>query len=172
MSALGSEAVALFADRARAVEPTFTVSDENAAVVAELCARLDGLPLALELAAARVRLLSPEAILARLGDRLALLTGGSRDQPARLQTLRNTLAWSHDLLSEREQGLFARLSVFAGGFTLEAAEHVCDADLDLLGGLVDRSLVQRRGDRFAMLDTIREFAAEQLAADRRGRRDP
>ncbi len=163
-SALGSDAVALFAVRARAVEPTFTVSDENAAAVAELCARLDGLPLAVELAAARVRLLSPEAILDRLGDRLGLLTGGSRDQPARLQTLRNTLAWSHDLLSEAEQRLFARLSVFAGGFTLEAAEGVCEADLDLLAGLVDRSLVQRRDDRFAMLDTIREFAAERLIA--------
>ncbi|HEY8170046.1 MAG TPA: adenylate/guanylate cyclase domain-containing protein [Candidatus Limnocylindria bacterium] len=163
-TALESEAVVLFAERARAVQPGFAVTDENAAAIAELCVRLDGLPLALELAAARTGLLSPEAILARLGQRLTLLTGGSRDQPARLQTLRNTLTWSHDLLTDAERGLLARLSVFAGGFTLVAAEQVGDADLDLLGSLVDRSLVQRQGDRFSMLEAVREFAAEQLDA--------
>jgi predicted ATPase/class 3 adenylate cyclase len=159
-----SEAIALFAERASAIQPGFAVTDANADAVGELCRRLEGLPLAVELAAARVSMLEPEAILARLDQRLTLLTGGSRDQPARLQTLRNTLRWSHDLLGAEERRLFADLSVFAGGFTLEAAEAIGDADLDLLRSLVDKSLVQRRVDRFLMLDTVREFAAEQLEA--------
>ena len=159
-----SEAIALFAERAAAIQPGFAVTDANADAVGELCRRLEGLPLAVELAAARVSMLGPEAILARLDQRLTLLTGGSRDQPARLQTIRNTLQWSHDLLGDPERRLFADLSVFVGGFTLDAAEAVGDTDLDLLRSLVDKSLVQRRVDRFLMLETVREFAAEQLQA--------
>jgi predicted ATPase/class 3 adenylate cyclase len=131
-------------------------------VVAAICRRLDCLPLAVELAAARTKVLSPEAILERLERSLPLLTGGPRDAPERQQTLRATIAWSHDLLSADEQRLFARLSVFAGGCTLDAAEQVCAADLDVLESLVDKSLLRRSGDRFWMLETIREFALEQL----------
>jgi len=127
-------------------------------VVAELCARLDGLPLALELAAARTPQLTPEAIVERLGDRLKLLTGGARDVPERQRTLRDTLEWSHELLSEDEQRLFARLGVFVGGFTLEAAEAVCEADLDVLASLVDKSLVRHDGGRYSLLETIRAYA--------------
>ena len=148
------EAVALFCERAR-YEP----SDE----IAELCARLDDLPLAVELAAARTRVLSPEQILDRLSDRLDLLRGG-RDADPRQATLRATIAWSHDLLSPEEQRLFARLAVFAGGCTLASAEAVCDADLDAVGSLVEKSLVRRTEGRFWMLETIREYATEQLAA--------
>ena len=131
-------------------------------VVAAICRRLDCLPLAVELAAARTKVLSPAAILERLERSLPLLTGGPRDAPERQQTLRATIAWSHDLLSADEQRLFARLSVFAGGCTLEAAETVCAADLDVLESLVDKSLVRRSGERFWMLETIREFALERL----------
>ena len=127
------EAVALFVERASAVHAAFSVTDDNREAVEEICLRLDGLPLAIELAAARVNLLSPQAMLARLSDRLKLLTGGARDQPARQRTLRDTLAWSHDLLTDPERDLFACLSVFAGQFGLDAAENVCDADLDVLG---------------------------------------
>jgi predicted ATPase/class 3 adenylate cyclase len=122
-----SEAVRLFVERGQAVRPDFALTRENAPAVAEICHRLDGLPLAIELAAAQVRLLSPHAMLARLERRLALLTGGARDLPARQQTLRDTIAWSYDLLDESEQSLFERLGVFVGGCTLEAAETVCTA---------------------------------------------
>jgi predicted ATPase/class 3 adenylate cyclase len=154
----------LFVERAQSAQQDFRVTMENAASIAELCVRLDGLPLAIELAAARISLMSPVALLKRLGDRLKLLTGGARDLPQRQQTLRNTLQWSHDLLEPNERSLFARLAVFAGGFTLEAAESVCDAGIDTLAALVDRSMVRRTGVRFDMLETIRDFALEQLTA--------
>jgi predicted ATPase/class 3 adenylate cyclase/Tfp pilus assembly protein PilF len=148
-----AEAVSLFIERAQ-VEP----SD----AVAELCQRLDNLPLAVELAAARARALSPAQIVERLARRLDLLKGG-RDADPRQQTLRATIEWSYDLLSEDEQSLFGRLSVFSGGCTLEAAEHVCDADLDALQSLVEKSLLRFSSERYWMLETIREYAAEQLA---------
>ncbi len=157
------DAVRLFHARARAVDPTFS---SNGAVQ-QLCQRLDNLPLALELAAARTALLSPEQLLERLGGRLDVLTG-ERDADPRQQTLRATIAWSHDLLSMDEQQAFARMSVFAGGCTLEAAEQICESDLDTLQSLLDKSLIRRRDvesdPRIWMLETIREFAAEQLAA--------
>jgi predicted ATPase len=173
--------VALFVERAREIRPDFALTEENAAAVAEICRRLDGLPLALELAAARLAMLTPQALLARLGQRLPLLDRGPRDLPARQQTLRKTIAWSHDLLDDGEKVLFRRLGVFVGGFTLEAVEAVCLApdptlptppDLDALDGvssLVDQSLVYPVRDdmddpRFALLETIREYATEQLAA--------
>jgi len=162
-------AARLFALRAQSAQPNFLVTKDNAAAVAELCVRLDGLPLAIELAAARVSLLSPAAILSRLGDRLKFLTGGARDLPQRQQTLRNTLQWSHDLLAPGERTLFARLAVFAGGFTLDAAESVCDAEIDTLAALVDRSMVRRTSERFELLETIRDFALEQLSACADGR---
>ena len=154
----GAPAVELFVARARDADP-----DDPA--VAELCARLDGLPLAIELAAARTRLLSPAAILERLGGRLDLLTGGARDAPARQRTLRAAIEWSHDLLSAAEQAVFARLAVFAGGWSVEAAEAVLGDVLDELEGLVDRSLVVRSGARFGMLESIHAFARERLADD-------
>jgi predicted ATPase/class 3 adenylate cyclase len=148
----------LFVARARAALPSFAAS----AAVPELCARLEHLPLALELAAARVRVLSPEQLLDRLSQRLDLLKGGRGVDP-RQQTLRATIEWSHDLLNEGEQRLFARLAVFRGGCTLEAAEQVAETDLDTLQSLVDKSLVRvRDDDRFWMLETIREYAAERL----------
>jgi predicted ATPase/class 3 adenylate cyclase/DNA-binding CsgD family transcriptional regulator len=174
-------AVALFIARAQAVKPDFVVTNQNAPAVAEICVRLDGLPLALELAAARLKLFAPEALLARLSRRLKLLTGGARDLPERQQTIRNTIDWSYQLLDADGQRLFARLGVFVGGCTLEAAEAVCTMEEDLgadvlegLGALVDQSLVrQNQGldgePRFTMLETIREFALEQLAA--RGQRE-
>jgi predicted ATPase len=146
------EAVELFCARSRLPR-----SDE----IAELCRRLDDLPLAVELAAARTSVLSPAQILERLSQRLDLLRGG-RDSESRQQTLRATIAWSHDLLSADGQRLFARLSVFAGGCTLEAAETVCAADLDVLQSLADKSLVRFAEGRFWMLETIREFALERL----------
>jgi predicted ATPase/class 3 adenylate cyclase len=154
------EAVDFFAARARASSPAFEVDDATG----EICRRLDDLPLALELAAARVKALSTDEILRRLERRLPLLTGGGRDAPARQQTLRATIGWSYDLLSNGEQTLFTRLAVFAGGCTLEAAEHVCEADVDTLQSLVEKSLVRFTDDRYWMLETIREYAAEQLSA--------
>ena len=134
---------------------------EASAAVEELCRRLDDMPLALELAAARTKALTPEQILARLGERLDLFKGG-RDAEERQKTLRATIEWSHDLLSPEEQRLFARLGVFVGGCTLDAAEAVADADLDTLQSLVEKSLVRRTDDRFWMLETIREYAVERL----------
>jgi predicted ATPase len=148
----------LFLARARAVLPGFVADDS----VPELCTRLEQLPLALELAAARVRVLSPEQLLERLSQRLDLLKGGRGADP-RQHTLRATIEWSHELLQSGEQGLFARLAVFRDGCRLESAEAICDADLDTLESLVDKSLVRvREGDRFWMLETIREYAAERL----------
>jgi predicted ATPase/DNA-binding winged helix-turn-helix (wHTH) protein len=167
-------AVELFAQRAAAVWPDFAITSEHAPAIQEICLRLDGLPLAIELAAARTRVLSPHAILDRLQSRLQLLTGGALDLPQRQQTLRKTIDWSHDLLCEPERKLFRRFSVFAGGCTLEAAEAVCNTSLDLgsdlfelMSSLVDQNLVQRvdRAEaepRFAMLETMREYALELL----------
>jgi predicted ATPase len=152
------DAIALFGERARAVRPDFAANG----AVAEICRRLDGLPLAIELAAARVKILLPDALLARLEQRLPLLAGGARDAPERQQTLRAAIAWSYDLLEEPEQEAAARLSVFAGGWTLESAEAVCECDLDTLASLVDKSLVREREGRFSMLETIREFARYRL----------
>jgi predicted ATPase len=169
-------AVALFVQRAVAAKPDFELNQQNASAVIEICARLDGLPLAIELAAARVKVLSPSAMRTRLASRLQLLTGGARDLPQRQQTLRAAFDWSHDLLSAAEQKLFRRLSVFVGGCTLEGVEAVCDTkgdlELDLLDGMssmVDKSLLQQfeqpNGEpRFLMLETIREYAREKLEA--------
>ncbi|MFN8474992.1 MAG: helix-turn-helix domain-containing protein [Anaerolineae bacterium] len=167
-------AVALFAERASDARPDFRVTDENAAAVAEICARLDGLPLAIELAAARVRLLPPAALLSRLGKGFALVAGGARDLPARQQTLQATIEWSYDLLAEDEKTLFRRFAVFAGGATLEAIEAVCNADGDLgsdgtegVAALVDKSLLRQTNDqgepRLGMLETIRDYASDRLA---------
>jgi predicted ATPase len=166
-------------ERARAATPDFELTSGNAGDVAEICRRLDGLPLAIELAAARVRLLPPSALLARLDQRLTVLTGGARDLPERQRTLRSTLDWSFGLLSAGEQAVFARLGVFAGAFDLPAAEAVCGDTaaapespgqarniMDTLGSLVDSSLVRpqaRDGEpRFGLLETIREYALDRL----------
>ncbi|MBK8025085.1 MAG: hypothetical protein IPK19_27680 [Chloroflexi bacterium] len=157
------------------MQPDFTLSPENAAAVARICARLDGLPLAIELAAARIKLYPPAALLNRLDRRLSTLTSGARDLPARHQTLRAAIAWSHDLLDAVEQQLFARLAVFTGeGWTLEALESICapglDGDVfDALESLMSKSLVQQRAGnseepRYFLLETIREFALEKLDA--------
>ena len=159
------EAAELFISRAQAANANFDLSEQNAAAVAELCARLEGLPLAIELAAARTKLLSPSTLLTRLTNRLALLTGGRRDAPQHQQTLRMTFDWSYDLLEPDAQQLFARLGVFSGGWTLGAAEEVCDATLEELGTLVDESLVRRREERFSMLEIVREYARERLGED-------
>ena len=157
-------AVRLFADRAQAVRPAFVVDDGNAADVVEICRRLDGLPLAIELAAARVTILPPRALLARLTRRLELLTDGAHEQPERLRTLRAGIAWSYDLLSPDEQHLFRRLAVFVGGCTLAAVEaispHHRSATLDVVAALVDKSLLQQVAQgggepRCAMLETVR-----------------
>ncbi|MFN8473557.1 MAG: tetratricopeptide repeat protein [Anaerolineae bacterium] len=166
-------AVELFVKRAQDVRRDFDVTHANAAVVAQICHRLDGLPLAIELAASRLKLFTPEVLLTRLENRLKLLTGGARDLPTRQQTLRNTLAWSYDLLEDEEKALFRRLAVFNGGWTLEAAEAVCstpgDGEVDILDGLqslIEKSLLQpvQPGPeaRFTMLETIREYALERL----------
>ncbi len=170
------ESVALFVQRALDVKPGFQVTNENAPAVAEICYRLDGIPLAIELAAARVKLLPPQAMLARLTSRLKLLTGGASDMPARQQTLRNAIAWSYDLLNDQDKILFRRIAVFVGGSTLEAVEVVCNPDgaleadtLDEVASLTDKSLLrqvelenQEDEPRFAMLEMIREYALERL----------
>ena len=165
-------AVRLFVERAQAVRPSFEVDNASAPAVAEICWRLDGLPLAIELAAARVRLFPPEALLARLEKRLPFLTAGARDAPARQRTLRDAIAWSHDLLDPEEQAVFRRLAAFAGGFTLEAAEAVVNpgGGLDVMGlveRLCENSLLRSEDGaedepRFGILETVREFAAERL----------
>ncbi|MDP9792101.1 putative ATPase/DNA-binding SARP family transcriptional activator [Catenuloplanes nepalensis] len=160
----GAESMQLFADRARRVAPGFTVGDGNADAVARLCRRLDGMPLALELAAARVRMLPPQRILDRLDDAFGLLVTADRDVPARHATLRAALDWSYDLLPPPERDLFARLAVFRGGFTLDAAEAVGGPDaLPLLARLVDKSLVQAQADgdteRYRLLDVVRQYAS-------------
>jgi len=171
-----SPAVAVLVQRAMPRLPDFSLTDANAAVTASICARLDGLPLAIELAAARIKLLPPEALLARLEQRLAVLTGGVRGLPAKQQTLRSTIKWSYDLLSADEQLLFRRLSVFVGGCTLKPVEAVCNKVdhvgfnvLDGVAALLDNSLLQQTeqaGDepRFVMLETIREYGRECLEA--------
>jgi predicted ATPase len=166
-------AVALFVERAREVKPAFALTPDNARTVIEICRRVDGLPLALELAAARVKLLSPSAMLERLDHRLKLLGGGPRDLPTRQQTMRGAVQWSYDLLDAPEKALLRRLAVFAGGATLEAAEAVCGSGeseaLVGLASLVDKSLLRQREQaegeaRFLMLEVVREFALEQLEA--------
>jgi len=186
-------AIALFMARTQASQPNFQLTSANASAIAQICARLDGLPLAIELAAARLKLFAPEALLARLSSRLALLSDGPRDLPARQQTIRNTIAWSYDLLTEAEQILFRRMGVFVGGCTLAAAEAICGSQelriedggskiaapssifdplssiLDGLAALVDKSLLRQREDsdgatRFTMLETVREYALERLEA--------
>jgi predicted ATPase/class 3 adenylate cyclase len=168
------EAVRLFIGRAKAAKPDFAVTDENAPAVAEICARLDGLPLAIELAAARIKLLPPQGMLKRLDSRLKLLSGGARDLPERQRTLRGAIEWSHALLGEGERVLFARLAVFSGGHSLEAIQAVCDARDDLLvdvldgvSSLLDKSLLRQEevaesDPRFLMLETIHEYARERL----------
>ncbi|HEV2755450.1 MAG TPA: tetratricopeptide repeat protein [Actinomycetota bacterium] len=165
------EAVRLFVQRARAADPSFALTDANAATITQICARLDGLPLAIELAAARARLLGPDAILSRLAHRLQLLTGGPVDLPERQQTLRATLDWDYDLLEEEEQEVFRKLAVFSGGFTLAAAERVIGPDADvfeIVESLTSKSLLSQgeaAGDaRFFMLRTLREYAYEKLDA--------
>jgi non-specific serine/threonine protein kinase len=170
----GYEAIRLFVDRARQRVPTFELRPENAQAVAQICARLEGLPLAIELTAARIKLLPPKALLDRLKDRLKLLTGGPRELSERQRTLRSTIEWSYELLEEDEKALFGRLSVFSGGATLEAIERVCDAPGDLsvdafegASSLLEKSLLgQEEGtggeSRFVMLETIREYAREKL----------
>ena len=170
-----SPAVKLFTQRARAVKFDFQLNAENASTIARICTRLDGIPLALELAAARVKLLPPEALLARLEHPLTLLTGGGQDSPARQKSLRDTIAWSYELLSEDEQTIFRRLSIFEQGCQLEAIETVCATFdplplpvLDGVAQLIDKSLLLQQSEqdepRLSMLETIREFALEKLAA--------
>jgi predicted ATPase/DNA-binding winged helix-turn-helix (wHTH) protein len=171
----GCPSVVLFVERARAVKSEFSLTELNAATIAEICGRLDGLPLAIELAAPRLRLLTPEALLGRMGQRLGLLSGGPRDLPARQQNLRNMIQWSYDLLTSDERILFRRLGVFVGGFTLDAAETVCSGAegeridvMGLLSSLIDKNMVQSgpsnagERQRYGMLETIREFAIEEL----------
>lgn len=167
-----NEAVRLFIQRAQAARPGFVLDEQNAQAVAEICRRVDGLPLGIELAAARVRHLPPEALLGRMEKRLPLLVGGTLDQPARLRSLHEAVAWSYDLLDLVEQALFRRLAVFAGGFTLEAAAAVCGTTDELgllegIGSLVDKSLLRQeeltgQEPRYGMLETVREFGLEQL----------
>jgi predicted ATPase/DNA-binding CsgD family transcriptional regulator len=172
-----NEAVSLFVERARAVEPRFALTAENAGTIAEICRRLDGLPLAIELAAARSRILGPGALLRRLEHRLDVPSGGATDAPARQRTLRDTIAWSYELLDPQDRRLFTRISVFVGGFTMSSVEEVLSDPtdppaidlLDALGRLVDHNLLYVAPDaedepRFRLLETVREYAAEQLTA--------
>jgi non-specific serine/threonine protein kinase len=171
-------AIALFVKRAQAIKPAFVLTPENALAVVEVCRRLDGLPLAIELAAARIKLLSPQAILVRLEHSLKLLTGGARDLPARQQTMRGAISWSYELLEESERRLLNRLSVFAGGMTIEAAEVVCEDDddpsvgvLDRIASLVDKSLLMHKEQadgesRLRMLELVREYAQDCLEQSR------
>jgi predicted ATPase len=168
-------AVRLFMERAHAVLPTFTLSDSTAPLVADVCRRLDGLPLALELAAARLRALSIEELATRLDNRFQMLVGGSRTAPPRQQTLRATLDWSFEMLATAERTLIMRREPFAGGFTIQAAESVCAGDdlseneiLDVLVGLVDRSMVvaqplDRGGVRYHLLESVRQYALERFS---------
>ena len=176
---LADEAIELFGDRARRTKPDFRVTADNAETVTEICRRLDGLPLAIELAAARVRALSPTEILDSLHDRFRLLTGGARTAVRRQQTLRASVDWSHALLSEPEQVLFRQLAVFLGGFDLDAAQAVAGGAeveryqvLDQLTLLVDKSLVvaddTRHGTRYRLLETVRQYALEKLGESREG----
>jgi predicted ATPase len=166
----GSEAVELFCRRAADADPGFAMDESNAAAIADICRRLDGMPLALELAAARVAVLSPTQIAQRLTDALDLLGGGSRTGLTRQQTLRATLAWSHDLLDDSERELYRRLGIFAGGFGVDAVEHICVCEdaLGVLARLVDKSLVQVEpgpdGNRYRLLETVRQDARQRLAA--------
>ena len=152
------DAVTLFVERVRSAGVELS-PDGN---VSEICHRVDCLPLAIELAAARARVMSPRTLLERFEQRLPLLTGGARDLPERQRTLRSTISWSYDMLAPEEQRLFARLAVFSSGCTLEAAEEVCEATLDTLQSLVEKSLLRHTNERFWMLETIREFAGERL----------
>jgi non-specific serine/threonine protein kinase len=175
-----NSAMQLFLQRAQTVQPNFHLTPDNAATITEICHRLEGIPLAMELAAPRLKLLSPEALLERLERRLQVLTSGARDLPERQRTMRATIAWSYELLLPAEQALFRRLAVFAGGWTLEAAEQVCleaeASQLDILEGLsslLDKSLLnqehENRGEtRFRMLNVLREFGLEQLDAEEEG----
>ncbi len=172
----GFEAIRLFVERAQAVKSDFAITEENATAIAAICHRVDGLPLAIELAAGRIKLFPPQALLPRLRNRLKLLVGGARDLPSRQQTLRGTIAWSYDLLDKAEKTLFRRLAAFVGGCTFEAAEAVChanrDLEVDVLDGvaqLVDKSLLRQEAQadgepRFLMLETLREYARERLEA--------
>ena len=167
----------LFIERALAVKPSFRMTEQNSAAVVEIVRRLDGLPLALELAAARVKHMSVEQIAERLNNRFNLLSAGARTAMPRQQTLRALIDWGHDLLSERERSLFCRLAAFSGGWTIEAAEAVCananvrpDEVLDLLAQLVDKSIVmvrERNGTaRYSLLETMHQYAIEKLQRDR------
>ena len=162
------DAVGLFADRAEAAAPGFELEETSRSVVETICRRLDAMPLAIELAAARVKILSPTELVGRLEDRLPILVGGARDAPERQRTMHATIAWSYDLLEDHERILFARLAVFRGGCGLEAAEEVCGADLETMGSLVDKSLLRTEErpagrTRYLSLETIREFASERIA---------
>jgi predicted ATPase/Tfp pilus assembly protein PilF len=171
---VADDAVTIFVNRAQAADPMFRLAENDAETVRAICRALEGLPLALELAAARVRVMTPAQLLERLREPLAVLSGGVRDLPARQQTLRSTIDWSYELLDSGAQELFARLAVFAGGCMLEAAEEVCDADLESLSALLDSSLLRRvqtvpAAPRFRMLDTVREYALELECGDVRER---